>query len=93
MLTCYKSRVPVKLPHLQRAPDLSLDLQFKLGLVRCNSSSSEGVESPALAMSGVQACLHYEPKIFGVTCSLCDVKHNQMYEHTGRWRLTSTLPV
>lgn len=45
-----QTRTPVKLPHLQRAPDLNWDLQFKMGPVRCNSSSSEGVESPALAM-------------------------------------------
>lgn len=54
MLTCYKSKTPVELPHLQRAPDPSLDCaEFKLGLLRCNSSSGEGMVSPALAVPGV----------------------------------------
>lgn len=54
MLACYKSRTLVDLPHLQRAPDLSLDCaEFKMGLLRWKSSSGEGTVSPALAMSGV----------------------------------------
>lgn len=79
MLTCYKSQAPVKFPHLQRAPDASLDCaEFKLDLLRCDSSSGEGMVSPALAMAGVQGCLHYEHKTIGVTCSPHDGKHNQM---------------
>lgn len=77
MLTCYKSRPLVKLPHLQRALDVIWIVQ-SLKWPQVRESSAAGTASPVLATSGVQECSHCEPDIIAVACSLHDVKHNQM---------------